>query len=200
MAGSKTDPPYGYVARMPLQWKIVVFVLASAGFAWFTRKSLRDVRCHGFYRFFAWLAILGLILLNLESWFENPFSMSQLISWFLLTVALVLALHGTVLLYRIGQPSRERRDPSLVGIEKTTRLVTAGIYRYIRHPQYCSLLLLTWGVFLKNPSLITTGLAAVATCFLVVTAKVEETENVSYFGAAYKQYVRQTKMFIPYLI
>jgi protein-S-isoprenylcysteine O-methyltransferase Ste14 len=31
----------------------------------------------------------------------------------------------------------------------------------------------------------------------VVTARSEEAENVRYFGAAYQEYVRRTKMFIP---
>ena len=184
---------------MSPQWKIAVFVLASAGLAWFTRASLRDVRSHGFYRFFAWEAILALILLHLEIWFEDPFSAGQLASWFLLTVALVLALYSTALLYRKGQPSRERNDPSLVAIEKTTRLVTTGVYRYIRHPQYCSLLLFTWGVLFKNLSPAAASMAFAATCFLVVTAKVEEAENIKFFGTFYEEYRQRSRMFIPYL-
>jgi protein-S-isoprenylcysteine O-methyltransferase Ste14 len=184
---------------MSPQWKIAVFVLASAGFAWFTRSSLRDIRSHGFYRFFAWEAILALLLLNLEDWFEDLFSAGQLVSWFLLMAAALLALYATALLLRRGQPSQTRNDPALVGIEKTTRLVTTGVYRYIRHPQYCSLLLLTWGVLLKSLSPVTVGLALVATCFLVVTAKVEEVENIRFFGAPYEEYRQRTRMFIPYL-
>ncbi|NIQ77767.1 MAG: isoprenylcysteine carboxylmethyltransferase family protein, partial [Anaerolineae bacterium] len=68
------------------------------------------------------------------------------------------------------------------------------------HPLYSSLLLLTWGVFLKNPSWAGCGLALGATAFLLATAKVEEAENVRYFGAAYRTYMRQTKMFIPFLL
>ena len=140
-----------------------------------------------------------MILFNLESWFENPCSVGQLFSWFLLTVAFLLALYGTILLYRIGKPSRTRTDPTLIGIEKTTELVTVGIYRYIRHPQYCSLLLLTWGVLLKNLSVLTTGLAVIATIFLIMTAKAEEAENVRFFGSEYDAYMKRTARFIPYL-
>ena len=86
----------------------------------------------------------------------------------------------------------------LVGIEKTTRLVTTGIFKYIRHPLYSSLLLLAWGVFFKNPSWAACGLAVGATAFLLATARTEEAENVRYFGSAYQAYMRQTKMFIPY--
>ena len=36
--------------------------------------------------------------------------------------------------------------------ESTTTLVTAGAYRYIRHPLYESGLMLAWGAALKAPS------------------------------------------------
>ncbi|MCJ7622948.1 MAG: hypothetical protein MUO76_05565, partial [Anaerolineaceae bacterium] len=75
---------------MILQIKIIVFVLASAGIIWVSRASLRDPRSHGFYRFFAWEAILILILLNIDHWFYEPFSIHQIVSWLLLIVGLFL--------------------------------------------------------------------------------------------------------------
>ena len=74
------------------------------------------------------------------------------------------------------------------------------LVNYVRHPLYSSLLLLGWGAFFKNPSWIGLGLAACATLFLVATARVEETENVRYFGPEYREYMRRTRMFIPYLL
>jgi protein-S-isoprenylcysteine O-methyltransferase Ste14 len=43
-------------------------------------------------------------------------------------------------------------------------------------------------------------LALGATLFLVATARIEEAENVRFFGPSYSEYVKQTKMFIPYLL
>ena len=77
--------------------------------------------------------------------------------------------------------------------------MTSGVFKYIRHPLYCSLLLLAWGAFFKDPSWAGGGLALAATAFLQATAKVEEAENIRYFGAAYRAYMQQTKMFIPFL-
>jgi protein-S-isoprenylcysteine O-methyltransferase Ste14 len=37
------------------------------------------------------------------------------------------------------------------------------------------------------------------TAFLIATAKVEEVENLSKFGADYAAYMKTTKMFIPFL-
>jgi protein-S-isoprenylcysteine O-methyltransferase Ste14 len=102
-------------------------------------------------------------------------------------------LHGR------GKPDSARDDPSLIGLEKTTQLVTGGLYRYIRHPLYASLLFGTWGVFFKGPSWWSAGLAAVASAFVFMTAKREEAENVQFFGAEYKEYKQRSKMFVPFL-
>ena len=74
----------------------------------------------------------------------------------------------------------------LLCFEKTTQLVTTGAFKYIRHPLYSSLLLLAWGVFFKRPSWVGAGVALGATAFLLATAKVEELENIRYFGATYQ--------------
>jgi protein-S-isoprenylcysteine O-methyltransferase Ste14 len=179
--------------------KVVVFLGATAGLVTVSRGSLRDARSHGFYRFFAWEAILVLILLNLEVWFRDPASWYQIVSWCLLLVSLLLVVHGVHLLKRIGKPDQRREDDTLVGIERTTALVTEGAYRYIRHPLYSSLLLLAWGVFFKAPCWIGGLLALAATLFLVATARIEEVENAAFFGPAYEAYKEQTRMFIPFL-
>lgn len=184
---------------MSFQIKVLVFTVLSLGFAWLSRTSLRDFRTHGFYRFFAWEAILALILLNIDFWFYEPFSIHQITSWFLLIVSLYLLVHGVQLLHTLGKPDRLRNDAALIGLERTTELVTVGIYRYIRHPLYSSLLFLTWGAFFKNLSWLSVSLAVIATFFLTTTGKIEETENKRFFGAAYRNYMEHTKMFIPFV-
>ena len=179
--------------------KAAVFIVATAGLAYVSRASLLATRSHGFYRFLAWEAILALILLNVDAWFRDPFSWHQMVSWCLLVTSLVLVLHGVHLLRVVGKPDRQRSDPSLVGLERTTTLVKVGAFRYIRHPLYSSLLFLAWGVFFKEPSWLGGLLALVGTLFLVITARIEEAENLRFFGPAYEAYMEQTKMFIPFL-
>jgi protein-S-isoprenylcysteine O-methyltransferase Ste14 len=87
----------------------------------------------------------------------------------------------------------------LDAFEKTTTLVTTGVYCYIRHPLYSSLLFLAWGIFFKTPSWLGGLLALTATLCLAATARVEEAENLRFFGDAYRKYMKQTKMFIPFL-
>jgi protein-S-isoprenylcysteine O-methyltransferase Ste14 len=109
-------------------------------------------------------------------------------------------MHAVQLLRMIGKPTAQRSDDgATIAFEKTTNLVVVGAYQYIRHPMYSSLLFLTWGVFFKNLSWLSGLLALAATLFLVATAKAEEAEDVRFFGASYRTYMKQTKMFIPFL-
>jgi protein-S-isoprenylcysteine O-methyltransferase Ste14 len=87
----------------------------------------------------------------------------------------------------------------LLAFEKTTALVTSGIYHYIRHPLYSSLFLLAWGIFFKSPSLPGIILVAAATFFLAATAKADESECTHFFGPQYQEYMKRTKMFVPYI-
>jgi hypothetical protein len=109
--------------------KAVILVLATAGIVYVSRSSLLDLRSHGFYRTFAWEAIIILILLNLDDWFRDPFSWHQIISWFLLLVCLFPLIAGVHSLGSIGKPDAQRNELHLIGIEKTTTLVTVGAYR-----------------------------------------------------------------------
>ena len=185
---------------MTFQLKVIVFIVASIGLVWLSWPSLRRYRSHGFFRFFAWESILILILINLNVWFFQPFSLHQTISWLCLIASIYLVIHGVRLLRMVGRPDSERNsDPALIGFEKTTQLVMVGAYRYIRHPLYSSLLFLGWGAFFKGPSWVGALLAGLATVFLTITAKIEEGENITFFGQVYQDYMKQTKMFIPLL-
>jgi protein-S-isoprenylcysteine O-methyltransferase Ste14 len=180
--------------------RVIIFILVSIGLSFVSRSSLRVPRSHGFYRFFAWEFILALILLNIGDWFHDPFASDQVISWILLIVSAFLAWHSVQLLRVVGNPNQERKDDTTtIGFEKTTTLVTVGAYRYIRHPMYGSLLFFAWGVFFKDPSWLGGFLVLVATTCLVATARVEEAENIRFFGPAYQAYKEKTKMFIPYV-
>lgn len=180
-----------------IQW--LAFLLGTASLVYVSRASLVVPRSHGFYRFFAWEAILALGLLNVDAWFREPFSWHQLISWPLLVISALLVIAGVRLLTGRGAPDALRDDVPMVAFEKTTRLVTTGVYRTIRHPLYSSLLFLAWGIFFKVPSWLGGALAIAATLFLVVTARVEEAEDIRFFGDEYREYRRRTRMFIPFL-
>jgi protein-S-isoprenylcysteine O-methyltransferase Ste14 len=179
--------------------KVVLFAVISGWLLYVSRRSLRVARSHGFYRFFAWEAILALILINSGAWFSDPLSILQIVSWVFLLVSLDLLGQGLYLIRVAGKPSSKRQDGILLSFEKTSTLVTSGIYRYVRHPLYGSLLFLAWGTFLKEITWYSVCLVVVATLCLVATAKADEAECVRYFGSSYEEYITQTKMFVPLL-
>ena len=179
--------------------KVFAFIVLSTGLIYISRGSFRTPRSHGFYRFFAWEFILALFLLNVDAWFRNPFSLNQIAAWFLLFISIIPLVFGIRSLAGQGKPGRHRdSEPQLLTFEKTTALVNTGIYRYIRHPLYSSLLLLAWGIFFKVPTRLGALLASVATLFLLATAKADEAECIRFFGPAYESYMKQTKMFLPF--
>jgi protein-S-isoprenylcysteine O-methyltransferase Ste14 len=178
----------------------LLFFAASAAILPLSWRSLKDVRTHGFYRFFAFEFLLGLILWNAPLWWRDPFSWRQLASYFLGAVSIGLAIEGFRLLRVIGRPAASRVESANLAFENTTSLVTVGAYRWIRHPLYASLLALAWCAYFKNPS----GLASIvltlgASGFLVATAHAEEGENLKRFGAAYAEYTKRTRRFIPFV-
>jgi protein-S-isoprenylcysteine O-methyltransferase Ste14 len=179
----------------------MIFGMVSLLLVVISWRSLRHPQSHGFYRFFAWETILALFLINARFWFYQPFAWNQLIAWSLLLLSLIPLMFGVHALRTRGRPARRREgDSSLLGFERTTQLVTTGIYHYIRHPLYSSLFLLAWGIFFKSPSLPGIVLAVTATLFLVATAKADETECAQFFGIQYQEYMKKTKMFIPYIL
>jgi protein-S-isoprenylcysteine O-methyltransferase Ste14 len=171
--------------------KLSIFVLVSIGIIVFSWDSLQRIRNHGFFRFFVFEAILALILFNANYWFEDPFSPLQIVSWVLLCGAIAMALHGFYLLKKTGKPQGN--------IENTSVIVKVGAYKYIRHPLYCSLLLLALGAFFKQVSLISGIILVIALVFLFITARVEEHENIERFGTGYGNYLKLTRMFVPFV-
>ena len=171
--------------------KIIIFLLGSLIISKISWATLFNTRSHGFFRFFAFEFLLILVLVNSNFWFYHPFSFFQIISWLLLITALALAFSGFYSLYRYGKPTSS--------IEITTYLVTSGIYKYIRHPLYSSLIFLGTACFFKNTSLLATSLVFVATAFFYATARAEEMENLLKFGEDYAIYIKRTKMFVPFV-
>ncbi len=165
---------------MTLLSKIIVFVLCSIFFVKISKKSLGDISSHGFYRFFAFEGILILLLLNESLWFIDPFSVRQLISWLLLALSPLIVLSGFYDLKKTGGHT-DRESKTNLYFENTEKLVTAGIYKYIRHPMYSSLLLLNWGILLKDISILTLTIGGIVSIFLCTTAKIEEKENIDFW-------------------
>jgi protein-S-isoprenylcysteine O-methyltransferase Ste14 len=154
--------------------------------------SIKHKRYHGIPRFFAFESIYLLVLLNIKVWFHDPFSLHQIISWILLILSAYFGLAGFLLLKRKGKSTRN--------FENTTILVNSGVYSLIRHPLYFSLFLLGTGVMMKDPDLPALILGGINLVAVYFTAMTEEKEMIEKFGEPYKEYLKETKMFIPFIL
>lgn len=179
--------------------QIILFLSGTIILVFISRKSLRNFKVHGFYRFFVFEFTLTLVILNLPYWFKNPFSLQQILSWVFLLASIVLIFQSVFLIKKIGGHEERGENSINYKFENTSNLVKEGVYKYIRHPMYSSLLFLSLGTLLKNFSVYAILLAAFAILFILITAKTEEKENISFFGSSYTDYIKETKMFIPYI-
>lgn len=80
------------------------------------------------------------------------------------------------------------------------RLVTDGLYAYIRHPQYLGLFLISMGMLIEWMTLPLLILYPVMILLYYRLAKREEKDMINEFGEDYILYMKQTKMFIPKII
>ncbi len=82
-------------------------------------------------------------------------------------------------------------------IHRAEGLVTGGLYRWVRHPQYTGIFLFTLGWILHWPSLVTLGLWPILVAAYVWLALYEERQASAEFGGAWEAYAARTSRFLP---
>jgi len=82
--------------------------------------------------------------------------------------------------------------------ERSSQLVTKGLYRWIRHPLYTAGLLFIW--LTPVMSLNSLILFVALTIYIIVGANFEERKLEREFGSAYIKYKAMTPMLIPRLV
>ena len=105
-------------------------------------------------------------------------------------IGLILILAGWRTIYK-AYWSKDRGEGALV---------TGGIYRYIRHPQYTGLMLLSLGMILDWATLPTLILLPVMAVVYYRLARREENDMIAEFGDEYRAYMLKTRRFIPYIL
>lgn len=165
--------------------------------AFFSRRSLMHCASHGFYRFFVLVGIFTLDVMRSKAFRIDLIEMPVFLPTFLLIPSAALAIAGSFELWRNGKSNDSRSDESLFAFEKTTELVTSGIYRIIRHPMYLSLALLAWGIFFIQPTALSLPVVAITSYFLLLTMRADEAECTQYFGDRYLVYQQKTWALIP---
>jgi protein-S-isoprenylcysteine O-methyltransferase Ste14 len=77
-------------------------------------------------------------------------------------------------------------------------IVTGGIYHYIRHPQYVSFALCSFGLLLLWPRFLVLLMFVLLLFAYYFLAKAEEKECENKFGQSYLDYKNTTTMFLPF--
>ncbi|MGH4119171.1 methyltransferase family protein [Clostridium sp.] len=111
------------------------------------------------------------------------------INFICIIVALLLIVNGWYYIYS-KYWSKEKGTGSLV---------ISGVYRFIRHPQYTGLLLLSFGMMADWATLPMLALSPLMIVMYVRLAKREEQNMLIEFGVEYSDYMKNTKMFIPFI-
>lgn len=92
-----------------------------------------------------------------------------------------------------------RRFSGLVAIQQGHRLKTDGLYRFVRHPSYAGLLLLSTGFVLIFRCWVGLFIVLGFLAILLARIKSEEALLASNFGEEYETYRRRTWRLVPWL-
>ena len=84
-------------------------------------------------------------------------------------------------------------------IKDGSKLITTGIYKWVRHPMYSSVMLMMLGVLVASLSILELLLFLLLIGVLLLKAKREESLWLSH-NEAYTAYKKSSKFFIPFVL
>ncbi len=114
---------------------------------------------------------------------ETGMIISMLLGYVLLFIGISLFIEGWRQLYNARQ---------------NNQLITTGLYRYVRHPQYTGLFIGLFGEGVVHwPTLFSVGLFPVIVLAYYLLSRNEEKRVLEQFGDEYRLYKQQVPMFIP---
>ncbi len=84
-------------------------------------------------------------------------------------------------------------------IHKDHALITSGIFRVVRHPQYLAQMLMDLGAAAALLSYVVLPFAVIEIPLLIMRAMMEERLLAKYFKDEYKEYKKKSGFFIPFI-
>jgi protein-S-isoprenylcysteine O-methyltransferase Ste14 len=84
-------------------------------------------------------------------------------------------------------------------LREGSKLITTGIYAWVRHPMYTSVIVMMLGFLVSTPTIVETLLWCILIIVLLLKAKREELLWLNH-DKAYEAYKNSTKLFIPYIL
>jgi protein-S-isoprenylcysteine O-methyltransferase Ste14 len=181
-------------------WGAVHSWLASLGAKAAVPRSLGEVGSRGYrllYNLFALVTFVPILLLvgllpdRILYLVRPPFEYLMFAAQFLALLGLLVAVYQTDALGFVGLKQ-------LMGQDESPALVTAGLYRYMRHPMYFFALLIIWLTPIMTMNLLVACIGL--TAYLFIGAHYEERKLSRIFGRPYDEYKARTPMMIPLLM
>ena len=84
-------------------------------------------------------------------------------------------------------------------LKEGSTLITTGIYKYVRHPMYTSVIGMLLGVLISTPTLFEILLFIMLIVVLLLKAKKEESLWLEH-DETYQTYKNKSKFFIPFIL
>lgn len=121
---------------------------------------------------------------------ENNIFLPSLRRWGLIDMSLLMVGSAIFLIAFISW---------MLNLKKSGDLITTGIYRFLRHPQYLGIILLSLGLTIR--SLRPISLIAWVTLLTgyLILASLEERSLIKFYGQKYEDYSKRAAFLIPFL-
>ncbi len=188
-----------YILLSLLLWSLFHSLLASLAFKSFSINALGKKLMRGyrlFYNLFSFISFLPILYLVATLPDAPLYSIPTPISYLMILgqgIGIVLLIVGVL----------QTDTLSFVGLrqlfeeEKSSTLVTRGLYRFVRHPLYTAGLLILW----LSPQVTVNSFTMYlgATIYILIGAYFEERKLLREFGEAYAEYKSKTPMLIPWV-
>jgi protein-S-isoprenylcysteine O-methyltransferase Ste14 len=140
-----------------------------------------------------WLGVIAYMIRPASmAWSSMPLPV-----WLRWTGAALSGLSIALLIWTLPALGRNLTDTVVTRREHT--LVTRGPYRWIRHPFYVSMALVTLGSALLAANWFIFLSGVVVFSLLAIRSRVEEEQLAARFGDAYREYRKRTGRFLPRL-
>jgi len=157
-----------------------------------TKTVRRQTIVGGVITFLSFACLVGLPFLdrhNAGVFVDNP-----VIRW----CGLFLTGPGYALIFLSGLALGKQYSAE-VTIQKDHKLITSGVYKYIRHPRYTGVLFAAIGLSLLFRSWVGLIMVAIILIGLLVRIKDEEAVLQKEFGQEWEQYCKITRRLLPFL-
>jgi len=129
-----------------------------------------------------WLHMRGHLWATLLGLGDIGATIEMMVGFAIIFAGLALIFNGWYLVYKA---------------QKKGALVTHGIYRYMRHPQYTGIFLALFGQLVHWPTVLTLLLFPVIVYAYYHLSRKEEKAMTTKFGGHYRRYMEKVPMFFP---